>query len=136
MIVSAPTFSRTRMTTTVTVKDGETIIIGGLIETSTSESETKVPFFGDIPYIGMFFRVDEDTQRSKELLIVITATVIRSEEDARRTEEQDVEVTVARPLLRPPALRCPSLPALLRRRYIIRGGPHQAGSFPACGLEP
>jgi general secretion pathway protein D len=82
--ITAPTFSRTRLTTTVTVKDGETIIIGGLIETSTTESENKVPFFGDIPYIGMFFRVDEDTQRSKELLMVITATVIRSQEDAYR----------------------------------------------------
>ena len=54
--ITAPTFSRTRLNTTVTVKDGETIIIGGLIETNFAETQNRVPILGEIPYLGMLFR--------------------------------------------------------------------------------
>ena len=89
--ISAPTFSRSRLETTVTVKDGETIIIGGLIETSYTQTETYVPWLGEIPFLGMLFRADEKSKRSKELLIVITATIVRTEEDAYRisVEQRD-----------------------------------------------
>ena len=89
--ISAPTFNRTRLSTTVTVKDGETIIIGGLIETFLSETESYVPWLGEIPYLGALFSADEKTKRSKELLIVITATIVRTEEDAYRisVEQRD-----------------------------------------------
>ncbi|MCH8879843.1 MAG: type II and III secretion system protein, partial [Planctomycetes bacterium] len=89
--ISAPTFNRTRLSTTVTVKDGETIIIGGLIETFLSETESYVPWLGEIPYLGALFSADEKTKRSKELLVVITATVLRTEEDAYRisVEQRD-----------------------------------------------
>ena len=75
----------------MTVKDGETIIIGGLIETSFTKTEAYVPWLGEIPYLGMLFSADEDTKRSKELLIVITATIVRTEEDAYRisVEQRD-----------------------------------------------
>jgi type II secretion system protein D len=81
---SSVSIQGTELTTTVTVKDGETVIIGGLIETNTSESETKVPFFGDLPGVGQLFRTNSDSTSRRELLIVITTTVIRSEEDAYR----------------------------------------------------
>lgn len=83
--VQAATFNRTRLDTTITVKDGETIIIGGLIESSKTENEAKVPLMGDLPIVGQLFRSNDDSQRRKELLIVITATVLRTAEDAYRT---------------------------------------------------
>lgn len=88
---SSVSIQGTELTTTVTVKDGETVIIGGLIEASTSESEAKVPVFGDIPLLGQLFRSNDDRASRRELLIVITTTVVRSEEDAYRmsVEQRD-----------------------------------------------
>ena len=68
----------------VIVEDGETVVIGGLIENNLTETESKVPIFGDLPVVGQLFRTNADRQRRAELLIVITATVVRAEEDAYR----------------------------------------------------
>jgi type II secretory pathway component GspD/PulD (secretin) len=79
---SAPIISERSAETVVTVKDGETVVIGGLIETNESESETKVPIMGDIPLIGPLFRATTVNSRRTELLIVLTVDVIRAEDDA------------------------------------------------------
>jgi type II secretion system protein D len=70
--------------TTVTVQDGHTIVIGGLITTKDQNVEDKVPFFGDIPGIGALFRAVHKEKERTELLIILTPTVIRnaSESDA------------------------------------------------------
>jgi len=62
---------------TVRVRDGDTIIMGGLIRNEYSDTETKVPFFGDIPIIGSAFRhKNKDKDRGRELLIFITPHII------------------------------------------------------------
>ncbi len=82
--LSAPTVTNRVAETVVTVKDGETVVIGGLIQTQESENETKVPIFGDLPYIGNFFRATSTSRRRTEQLIVLTVNVIRNERDFRR----------------------------------------------------
>jgi type II secretion system protein D len=67
--------------TTVTVKDGETVVIGGLIEENSERRDMKIPFFGDIPIIGGLFRSETETRRRTELIIVLTPRVIRSPDD-------------------------------------------------------
>ncbi len=79
--LSAPTFSKRSAETVVTVKDGETVVIGGLIQTQEDQRETKVPILGDIPVVGNLFRATQNTRRRTELLIVLTVNVIRSEQD-------------------------------------------------------
>jgi general secretion pathway protein D len=62
----------------VRVKDGDTIVIAGLIRNDFSETITKLPFLGDLPLLGTFFRHrnrDQDTQR--ELMIFITPHIVR-----------------------------------------------------------
>lgn len=80
--LTAPTFTKRSAETVVTVKDGETIVIGGLIQTTEDERETKVPIVGDIPYVGNLFRAQTSSRRRTELLMVLTVNVLRDEHDA------------------------------------------------------
>ncbi|MFQ5429080.1 MAG: secretin N-terminal domain-containing protein [Phycisphaerae bacterium] len=82
--IFAPIFTNRQAETTVAVKDGETVVIGGLITTSENESESKVPLLGDIPGLGALFRTTSRTKQQTELLIALTPTIVRTVEDARR----------------------------------------------------
>jgi type II secretion system protein D len=79
--LTAPTFSNRSVETVVTVKDGETVVIGGLIQTQEDLRENKVPIFGDIPYIGNLFRATLNQRRRTELLLVLSVDVINDERD-------------------------------------------------------
>ncbi len=79
--VTAPVFFRRVADTTVSVKDSETVVLGGLIQTRDSRSETKVPVIGDFPLLGPLFRNQTESSRRTELLIVLTPRVIRTVED-------------------------------------------------------
>ncbi len=63
--------------TTVMVKDGETIVIGGLIKSKHEGGLKKVPFFGDIPIIGAAFRYKSKDESDRELVIFITPNIIK-----------------------------------------------------------
>lgn len=64
--------------TTVRVKDGETVIVGGLIRNEKSVTNTKVPVLGDIPILGGFFRHKDQTKdKERELLVFITPRIIK-----------------------------------------------------------
>lgn len=80
----APIFNRRQASTNVAVKDGETVVIGGLITTTETESESKVPLLGDIPGLGVLFRTTVRAKNRTELLIALTPRIVRTVEDARR----------------------------------------------------
>jgi len=62
----------------VFLKDGETIIVGGLIRNEFSQTIKKVPLLGDIPILGAFFRHKDKTKdRERELLVFITPHIIK-----------------------------------------------------------
>ena len=63
--------------TTVTIRDKETVIIGGLINTEDERISRKVPFFGDIPIFGAAFRKKSDTSTDKEVIIFITPHLVQ-----------------------------------------------------------
>jgi type II secretory pathway component GspD/PulD (secretin) len=87
----APIFNKRNASTSVAVKDGETVVIGGLITTTETQAESKVPLLGDIPGVGVLFRTTTRTKNKTELLIALTPHVVRTVEDARRIsiEERD-----------------------------------------------
>ncbi len=89
--LTAAIFSERSAETTVTVKDGETVILGGLITDQVDESVNKIPLLGDLPLIGKLFRFDSRASRKTELLIVLTVHVLRTEDDLRyiSMEERD-----------------------------------------------
>ena len=78
----SPIIIKREANTTVTVKDGETVVLGGLIEENSERRDMKVPFFGDIPLIGGLFRSETEKRRRTELLIVLTPHVVTSNDDA------------------------------------------------------
>jgi type II secretory pathway component GspD/PulD (secretin) len=73
---AAPIISTRKVDTTVTVRDGQTVVIGGLIQTTQQERFTKVPLFGDLPYIGSVFRSHDIQDVRTELLIILTPQVV------------------------------------------------------------
>ncbi len=81
--VTAPIFFTRETETTVTVKDNETVVLGGLITSRVENREQKVPILGDIPGLGWLFRNQSDTTRRTELLVVLTPQVIRTVDDYR-----------------------------------------------------
>jgi type II secretory pathway component GspD/PulD (secretin) len=70
--------------TTVLAADGETVAIGGLIQKRDQKNENKVPWFGDLPYLGALFRYRTQAKSKTELLVIMTPHVVRSRLDADR----------------------------------------------------
>ncbi|MCZ6829382.1 MAG: type IV pilus secretin PilQ family protein [Gammaproteobacteria bacterium] len=71
-----PTIDTTQLTTQVLVGNGETVVLGGVFRTEDVESVTKVPFFGDIPYVGRLFKNTTRQQTKTETLIFITPRIL------------------------------------------------------------
>lgn len=72
-----PSINTNTIKTQVLVDDGETIVLGGIFTTQTTESVTKTPFIGDLPYVGRFFRRNTKSDQKQELLIFITPRIIK-----------------------------------------------------------
>lgn len=64
----------------VRIRDGETLVIGGLIQESEQKVVQKIPFFGDLPVIGSLFRSTSTTKAKNELVIMITPKIINDDE--------------------------------------------------------
>jgi type IV pilus assembly protein PilQ len=75
-ITGAPAYDVRSAKTTVLVKDGETIVIGGLISDTVSDQIAKIPLLGDIPILGWLFRKKSKTRSRSELLIFVTPKIM------------------------------------------------------------
>src|SRR5262245_9769877 len=82
-VVRSPQIPLTTAQTTVSASTGQTIILGGLITNSLSESTRRIPYLADIPVLGRLFRFDTISKQRTELLIVLTPYII---EDAGQNE--------------------------------------------------
>ena len=71
-----PTKQKTTVKTNIMVKDGKTIVIGGLFQDDIQKTRTQIPILGDLPFIGMMFRGTNDTAVRTELIIMITPHII------------------------------------------------------------
>lgn len=74
--VSVPAFTTRRADTTVELGDGESFVIGGLIDRETASNVSKVPLLGDLPVIGTFFKQLSYQQNEKELVIIVTPHLV------------------------------------------------------------
>ncbi|MDE2489443.1 MAG: type IV pilus secretin PilQ, partial [Elusimicrobia bacterium] len=72
----APAIDSRNASTTVLVRDGETIVIGGLISDSLQDTISKVPLLGDIPILGWLFKKKTKTRTRNELLIFVTTKIL------------------------------------------------------------
>jgi len=87
----APIITKRRADTTVTVNDGQTIVIGGLIQTENESRKSKVPLLGDIPLIGSVFRSEKVSGRKTELMIILTPRVIMTDRDLREVSAEEID---------------------------------------------
>jgi type II secretory pathway component GspD/PulD (secretin) len=79
--VSIPNFTTRNLSTSVMVKNGETVVLGGLIKEINTNVKTKVPILGDIPLVGGLFRKSTDSKERRNLLIFVTASIMDKEQN-------------------------------------------------------
>jgi general secretion pathway protein D len=84
---NAPITNLREAQTTVSVADGETVVLGGIINNQLSETINKIPLLGDIPILGNLFRSTSKTNNKTELLVFLTPHVVRSPDDAEKLRQ-------------------------------------------------
>jgi general secretion pathway protein D len=103
-VINQPIFSTRKVTTSVSVWDGQTVVLGGLMREDVQKSEDKVPIIGDIPLVGRLFRTNVDQHIKRNLVIFVTARLINPGGLPVNPSEEEEEG-----LLQPPVL--PEVPA-------------------------
>lgn len=78
------------ISTTVIAKDGQTVVLGGLMNDSGQTQKTKIPILGDIPIIGFFFRQTQTLGQKSNLLVFITPHILRNPTDFAEINEQKI----------------------------------------------
>ncbi|MGA3170464.1 MAG: Amuc_1098 family type IV pilus outer membrane protein [Chthoniobacteraceae bacterium] len=112
-VINQPVFSTRRVTTSVTVWDGQTVVLGGLMREDVQKVQDKVPILGDIPLLGRAFRSNVDQHLKVNLVIFVTARLINPAGDPILEEEDKEENTEPLPLPEVPAQQQPESEAPL-----------------------
>ncbi|HJX16383.1 MAG TPA: type II and III secretion system protein, partial [Candidatus Deferrimicrobiaceae bacterium] len=98
---TAPIVDVRETNTVVSVGDGQTVFIGGLMQERTQETIRSVPLLGDIPFLGLLFRSTDQQKKKTELVILITPRILRGgstaeisagEEDRLRRSERGFHI--------------------------------------------
>jgi type IV pilus assembly protein PilQ len=79
LVQDTPTIDKNEVNAKVLVADGETIVIGGVFSNTQTKSTEKVPFLGDLPYLGRVFRRDTVQDNKSELLIFLTPRIVNGQ---------------------------------------------------------
>ncbi|MBB4212086.1 secretin N-terminal domain-containing protein [Rhodothalassium salexigens] len=98
--IASPTISNRNLTTQLTLEDGGTAVLGGLIQDDITVNNSGVPFLKDIPGLGKLFSVETLESNKTELLVIITAYIIRNAEDKQRFVDyltEDINRALANP---------------------------------------
>jgi len=86
--IDSPTISTRSIASTVAVRSGETVVLGGLIRENRLDISTGVPVLKDIPLLGYAFSGTQRTTRRTELIVLLTPTVARDQESARAITDE------------------------------------------------
>lgn len=108
--INQPVFDTRKVTTSVSVWDGQTVIIGGLVREDVQTVQDKVPGLGDLPIIGRAFRSNVDQHSKRNLVMFVTARLVNPAGDlVHGDDEKEEEVT---PLGPPELPVTPTLPEI------------------------
>jgi type IV pilus assembly protein PilQ len=86
---SIPDESSTELATDIIVKDGQTIVIGGLFRDVTVTSRSQIPLLGDLPLIGVAFRKTSDSVTRQEVIVLLTPHIISEPEQTNSAGRED-----------------------------------------------
>ena len=108
---NSPSFVSREAETTVVVQDGESVVLGGIIDDQVRRSRSGVPYLMDVPVLGRLFRVDSEKVERTELIILITPRVIRNRQELRTvTDEFTGRIQTLKEMIDSRLLRAPSSP--------------------------
>jgi type IV pilus assembly protein PilQ len=82
-VLGVPPVDTRQVETSVLVENGETVVLGGVFERSETRRNERVPFFGDLPYVGFMFKQELSTDENRELLIFVTPKILKETLSAR-----------------------------------------------------
>ena len=94
------TFATRQVKTTILAESGQTVVIGGLLDEQVIESVSKVPWLGDIPWIGNLFKSTSSSTKKRNLMIFIKATIIRDNASIRGVSNRKYSLIRAHQLMR------------------------------------
>ncbi len=86
--IDSPTFPIRKTETSLVVKSGHSIYLGGIIDIDNDNQIKKIPYLGDIPYLGKLFQSLESTKKKTELMILITPHIINTTDDADQLTQE------------------------------------------------
>jgi len=86
-----PTTTKRSAKTSVLVRSGDTVVLGGMMQEGLVTQRKQVPYLGDIPYLGWFFRFNSVTRKKTNLLIMLSPRVIRNPDDLVGTAKEQQE---------------------------------------------
>src|SRR5207244_11123546 len=75
-VINQPIFSARKVTTSVSVWDGQTVVLGGLMREDVQKVEDRTPFLGDIPMLGRLFRTNVDQHITRTLIIFVSVRLL------------------------------------------------------------
>ena len=113
---NSPSFVSREAETTVVVQDGESVVLGGIIDDQVRRNRSGVPYLMDVPVLGRLFRVDSEKVERTELIILITPRVIRNRQELRAVSQeftgriQTLKEMIDSRILRAPSASSPSPP--------------------------
>ena len=85
---NAPIVNQREATTTVSAKDGETIVLGGMIRNQVTATTNKVPLLGDLPVLGSLFQNKTKDNQKTELLVFLMPRVVRDPAEAKKLKDE------------------------------------------------
>ncbi len=110
-VINQPIFSTRRVNTSVSIWDGQTVALGGLIREDVQKVNDKVPILGDIPMAGALFRSEVDQKIKKNLIVFVTARLMDAAGQPLRPEDDVDQEEIVEPLGLPEDLSKPNITA-------------------------
>jgi general secretion pathway protein D len=109
-VINQPIFSTRKVTTSVTIFDGQTVVIGGLMREDVQKVEDKIPGLGDVPLFGRLFRSNVEQRLKTNLVMFVTARLINPAGDPVHSEEESEEIVETLPTPGAPEAELPLMP--------------------------
>ena len=100
-VINQPIFNSRKVTTSVSVWDGQTVVLGGLMREDVQKTEDRTPILGDIPIFGRLFRTNTDQHIKRNLVIFVTARLVNPAGQPINSTEEEEEVETTTTLEQP-----------------------------------
>src|ERR1051325_11329569 len=98
-VINQPVFSTRKITTSVSVWDGQTVVLGGLMREDVQKTEDRTPILGDLPLFGRLFRTNVDQHIKRNLIIFVTARLVNPAGEPLNATEEEEEAEIQPPAL-------------------------------------